>query len=41
MKLKMLLRLILGVYSPNDYIVIGRKMSTLKKNPGETVRKLG
>lgn len=34
MKLKMLLRLLLGIYSPNDYIIIGRKMSVLKKGLG-------
>ena len=27
MKLKMLLRLLLGIYSANDYIIIGRKLS--------------
>lgn len=34
MKLKMLLRLLLGIYSPNDYIIIGRKMSVLKNGLG-------
>ena len=38
MKLKMVLRLLLGIYSPNDYIVIGRKLS-MKTSGGDTYLK--